>query len=121
MSHRQAEEPYVKRMADMLRQGLTLTGLACPVCATPLFKLKNGDFWCARCEKKVIVIKEGDDAAKITGVLALEQLETVLLGKIQSVQTKMQQTEDAEELQKLSKTLSELLENLGKTRETKKS
>ncbi|MCK4434921.1 hypothetical protein KAU92_05470, partial [Candidatus Bathyarchaeota archaeon] len=46
-------------MANLLREGATLTKLACPSCASPLFKLRNGDVWCARCEKKVIILKEG--------------------------------------------------------------
>jgi UPF0148 protein len=70
-----AEERYIKRMADLLRQGPTLTELACPVCASPIFRLKNGDLWCARCEKKVIVVKEETELTKITSVLSLETLE----------------------------------------------
>jgi len=107
-------------MADMLRQGLTLTGLACPACATPLFRLKNGDLWCAKCEKRVIVVKEGESPAKISGIIALENLETMLLTKIQEIQGKMQSTQNVAELQKLSAALSELLENLERTRKTRK-
>jgi len=30
-------------MADLLRQGATLTELSCPACSSPLFKVKSGD------------------------------------------------------------------------------
>ncbi|MEM1566282.1 MAG: Sjogren's syndrome/scleroderma autoantigen 1 family protein [Candidatus Bathyarchaeia archaeon] len=114
------DELYIKRMADLLRQGSTLTELACPICASPIFKLKNGDLWCARCEKKVIVVKEEAELAKIKSALSLEALESTLLAKIQEIQEKMQHETSVEELQKLSSALSELLENLEKVRRAKK-
>jgi len=115
-----AEEQHIKRMADLLRQGSTLTELACPACASPLFRLKSGDLWCAKCEKKVIVVKEGEEPAKITGSMVLDSLEATLLAKIQEVQSKMQHEENMEELQKLGTVLSGLLENLEKIRKAKR-
>ncbi|MCW8801964.1 MAG: hypothetical protein OQK81_01255, partial [Candidatus Bathyarchaeota archaeon] len=50
----------IKVMADLLRQGATLTQFSCPACSSPLFKLKNKDIWCVKCQKKVIIVKEGD-------------------------------------------------------------
>ncbi len=117
---KEAEEQYIKRMADLLRQGQTLTELACPVCASPLFRLKSGDLWCARCEKKVIVVKEETELAKVTSALSLEALEATLLAKIQEIQEKMQHETDVEELQKLGSALSGLLENLEKVRKAKR-
>ena len=121
MSREQNEEQHIKRMADLLRQGTTLTELACPACASPLFRLKSGDLWCAKCEKKVIMIKEGEDPTKITGSVVLNTLEATLLSKIQKIQNKMEHEEDVEELQKLGTALSGLLENLEKIRKAKKS
>ena len=121
MSREQNEEQHIKRMADLLRQGTTLTELACPACASPLFRLKSGDLWCAKCEKKVIMIKEGEDPTKITGSVVLNTLEATLLSKIQKIQNKMEREEDVEELQKLGTALSGLLENLEKIRKAKKS
>lgn len=107
-------------MADLLRQGTTLTELSCPACVSPLFRLKDGTLWCAKCEKKVIVVKEGEEAEKAADA-ALDKLEATLLSKVQDVQNKIQQTEDVQELQKLSTTLSELLGNLEKVGKMKKS
>jgi len=107
-------------MADLLRQGSTLTDLACPACASPLFRLKDGTLWCAKCEKKVMIVKEGEEPTKITSALALDTLEATLLTKVQEIQNKMQHTENIEELQKLSTALSELLENLEKIRKMKR-
>jgi UPF0148 protein len=107
-------------MANLLRQGSTLTDLACPACASPIFRLKSGDLWCAKCEKKVIVVKEESEVMKITGTLSLESLEATLLSKIQEIQEKMANEVDAEKLQKLGAALSGLLENLERVKRAKK-
>lgn len=119
-NEKDTEEQYIKRMADLLRQGSTLTELACPVCSSPIIRLKNGDLWCAKCEKKVIVIKEEAELAKVTSALSLEALEATLLTKIQEIQKKMQRETNVDELQKLGSALSGLLENLEKLRKARK-
>ena len=120
MSRKPSDDPHIKRMADLLRQGSTLTDLACPACASPLFRLKNGELWCEKCQKKVIVVKEGEEP-KITRSQALDSLEATLMIKVQEIQNKMQNEQNPEELEKLGKTLSGLLENLERTRKIKKT
>jgi UPF0148 protein len=114
------EDNSIKRMADLLRQGATLTDLACPACASPLFRLKDGTLWCAKDKKKVIVVKEGEEPEK-TSNAAYDRLEATLLAKVEELQTKIQQTENVEELQKLSTALSELLGSLEKIKRMKKA
>lgn len=115
------DREVVKRMAELLRQGLTLTELACPVCASPIFRMKNGDLWCEKCRKKVIVVRDEEEIAKIRGAMALENLENILLSKIEDIQRRMQDETDVEKLQKLSTALSELLDSLEKIRKAKKT
>ena len=112
------EDRPIKRMADLLRQGATLTDLSCPACASPLFRLKDGILWCAECEKKVIVVKDGEDPEK-TSTTAYSKLETTLLSKVEDIQDKIQNTEDIEELQKLSTAVSEILNTLEKIQKMK--
>jgi uncharacterized Zn finger protein (UPF0148 family) len=107
-------------MAALLRQGSTLTEHACPACASPLFRLKNGELWCERCRKKVIVVKEEEEETRAAGSSALTSLEATLLAKVQTVQKKIEHEEDPEELQKLNTVLAGLLDNLEKIRKTKK-
>lgn len=114
------EDKSIKRMADLLRQGATLTDLSCPACASPLFRLKDGLLWCAKCEKKVIVMKEGEEPKKANNA-AYSKLEATLLVKVEDIQDKMQKTENVEELQKLSTALSEILTNLEKIQKIRKS
>jgi UPF0148 protein len=113
------EDKPIKRMADLLRQGATLTDLSCPVCASPLFRLKDGTLWCAKDEKKVVVVKEGEEPEKASST-AYDKLEATLLAKVEAIQNKIQKTENVEELQKLSSALSELLNNLEKIQKMKK-
>jgi len=107
-------------MVDLLRQGSTLTDLACPACASPLFRLKSGSLWCARCEKRVIVVREGEEPPKVTSPVVLDKLEATILAKVQEIQNKMEKENNAEELQKLGTLLSGLLDNLEKVRKAKR-
>ena len=58
------DNTLVKRGANLLLQGAALTDLSCPNCSSPLFRLKDGILWCAKDEKKVVVVKEGEEAPK---------------------------------------------------------
>jgi len=115
------ENTPIKRMANLLRQGDTLTDLSCPVCASPLFRLKDGTLWCAKDEKKVVVVKEGEVAPKpvVPTNIAYDKLETTLMAKIADIQGKIEKTEDVAELQKLTIALSELLNTVEKIRKMK--
>jgi len=121
LPHEGKDDDSVKRMADLLRQGATLTELACPACASPLFRLKDGTLWCAKDEKRVLVVREGADEARVTNSIALDKTEAMLMEKVQELQEKIRKTSDADELQKLGSALSGLLDNIEKIRKTKRS
>ncbi len=110
-------------MANLLRQGATLTDLSCPVCASPLFRLQDGSLWCEKDEKKVIVVKEGQEAPKQATQAptntAYDKLEATLMAKIGDIQTKIENTQDIDELQKLTVALSELLNSVDKIKKMK--
>lgn len=111
-------------MADLLRQGDTLTDMACPVCSSPLFRLQDGTLWCAKDEKKVVIVKEGEEPPappKPSSGSAYDKLESTLLVKIEELQGKIEKTQDTEELQKLSAALSQLLDSLDKIGKMKKA
>jgi len=109
-------------MADLLIQGAALTDLACPACGSPLFRLKDGTLWCANDEKKVIIVKEGEETPKqVSSSAAYDRLEATLLAKMQELQGKIEKTEDLKELQNLNIALTELLNSLEKIKNMKKT
>jgi UPF0148 protein len=113
------ESKDIKAMADLLKQGATLTEYSCPVCSSPLFKLRSGDLWCASCEKRVIIVKEGEPEPEATNPTFFSNLESTILAKIQEVEKKLMEEKDTEKLQNLGITLSTLLKNLEKIRKMK--
>jgi UPF0148 protein len=116
------ENTPIKRMANLLMKGATLTDLSCPVCGSPLFRLQDGTLWCEKDEKKVIIVKEGEEPTKPSEAgTPYDKLEATLFAKIQDIQSKIEKTENVDELQKLTSALSELLTSLDKTQKMKKS
>ena len=107
-------------MADLLRQGATLTEFSCPACSSPLFRMQSGELWCGQCEKRVIVVKEGDSAVEAASSVSLTKLESTLLAKIDEIEGKIKEEKDQEKLERLGKLLSTLLESLEKVRRTKR-
>ena len=116
------DNTLVKRGANLLLQGAALTDLSCPNCSSPLFRLKDGTLWCAQDEKKVIVVKEGQEPPKqaaATATNAYDKLEATLLAKIDDIQGKIEKTQDVDELQKLTLALTELLNSVEKIKKIK--
>ena len=113
------EDEAIKRMAELLRQGTTLTDLACPACASPLFRLKDQTLWCAKDQKKVVVLKK--DEKLNTSNSKYDKIEQTLLTKAENLQVRIEKTENIDELQKLTITLSEVLNTLEKIKKMKKS
>jgi len=110
----------IKIMADLLRQGATLTEHACPACSSPIFKLRSGDLWCASCQKRVIIVKEGEPEPEAKETPVFSRLETTLMTKIEQIEKQLAEETDPEKLTTLGATLSSLLENLEKIRNIKK-
>ena len=126
----QQDKDSIKRMAELLRQGATLTDLSCPNCNSPLFRIRDGTLWCAKDEKKVITVKEGEEQQKTqmaqpqtqapkASNTAYDKLEATLMKKIEDIQTRIEKTEDIDELQKLTVALSELLNSVDKIKKMK--
>ena len=107
-------------MAELLRKGATLTDLSCPVCSSPLFRLHDGTIWCVRDEKKVVVVKEGQEVPlRPQTNLAYDKVEATLTAKLEEIQGKIETTQDLDELQKLTNALTELLNSLEKVKKMK--
>jgi UPF0148 protein len=111
-----SDEEKIRSMADMLRSGATLTDLSCPACSSPIFRMKDGTFWCAQCEKRVIIVKEGEHIEAPIQAATLHTLESTLLAKIGEIEARMKVESDVEEIGRLSRVIAMLLEDLEKVR-----
>lgn len=109
----------IKVMADLLRQGSTLTGHSCPVCFSPLFKIQGKGLWCVSCQKKVKIVKEGETENQNYQTTSFSSLESTILSKIENIEKQLAEENDSEKLKTLGTTLSVLLENLEKIKKIK--
>jgi UPF0148 protein len=109
----------LETMANLLKQGATLTEHSCPACASPLFKLRTGELWCAKCQKRVVMVKEGETTTEATRPIMLSTLESTVLTKIQELEKRLKEETDPTQLEKLTATLAALLGNLEKIRKMK--
>ena len=110
----------MKGMANLLRQGATMLSRSCPECGTPLFQLKSGETICANCQRRVVIVPEGEEATAEAGV-QLESVEKVLVDKLVSLGQAMSQESDPEALRPLSDLMNSLLGNLERLRATRKA
>jgi UPF0148 protein len=114
------EKETIKKMADLLRQGATLTEYSCPACSSPLFKLRSKDLWCGSCQKRVIIVREGEKEPEVNQTPAFSSLETTIMEKIQAIEKQLVEETDAEKMKNLGATLSTLLESLEKIQKMNK-
>ena len=98
----------MNRMADLLKSGATMLFEHCPECNTPLFKIKE-DVWCPSCNKRVIIVEEGEES-KVTSLLVLEDTEKTVMTKLQEINQKIRNEENPTKLLEMGQLLSKWLE-----------
>ena len=109
----------MKQMADLLRSGATMLSYSCPECASPLFRLKTGEIWCAKCDRRVVIVPEGE-AASVQAGTRLETLERALVDKLVSMGGRLSQETDPENLKAVAEVLDALLASLERLRKIRK-
>ncbi|MEZ0318730.1 MAG: Sjogren's syndrome/scleroderma autoantigen 1 family protein [Pyrobaculum sp.] len=72
----------VKKIAQLVRAGATLTSYTCPVCGTVLVRLKTGELYCANCEKTVVLVKTEEEAQQALEVVQLREVRRIVFDKI---------------------------------------
>ena len=110
----------MKQMAELLRSGATMLSHSCPECASPLFRLKTGEIWCARCERRVVIVPEGEEASA-QAVAQLVSLERTLVDKLVSLGGRLAQESDPESLKAIAEVLDALLSSLERLRKIRKA
>lgn len=110
----------MKGMVELLRSGAKMLDKSCPECSSPLFQIKSGEIWCANCQRRVVIVKEGEEAAAEAG-MELESLERTLVKKIASMKTIIADENDPAKLKEATEVLDALLSSLEKTRRIRKN
>jgi len=110
----------IKRMADLLRSGAAMLSEACPKCNAPLFKLSSGEVYCANCNQKVVIVREGEEAAEAIKPSTLAALEETILLKLQEIERKIRNSR-LERLQPTANLVNSLLDVLEKVRKLRKT
>lgn len=110
----------VKKMAELLRGGSVMLSHSCPDCKTPLFKLTDGSIICPGCGRKAIFAKPNEVEKVRAAAEESSELDSILVAKISRIKLKIAESDDPEELDKLSRTMTSLYELLERVRKEKK-
>src|SRR6266568_1848526 len=84
-------------MADLLKSGATMLSDICPVCGTPLFRVK-GEVFCAKCNKPVVYQKAMSPQATLSPGYLLDSVEMTIIGKISEANEVLKIEKDPEKL-----------------------
>lgn len=116
----------IKAIADALKKGGTLLDAACPVCNSPLIKIE-GRVFCKVCNKEVIIYKDESQlppaiqkALKRNAYSDLQgesNVEKTIKGKIESLRKKLEETDNPDEIIKISEAIDKLVSTLKKINE----
>lgn len=89
-------------MAEALRLGAAMLSEACPQCHSPLFKMPSSEIYCLKCNRKVMMVKTDDEAAKLALPSRLSQLEETLNEKLQQLEQQIKAETNIENLHSLT-------------------
>ncbi len=110
----------VKRMADLLKSGATMLSDICPVCGSPLFKVR-GDVFCVKCNKPVVYTRATGPQATVSPSNVLESVEQTIVGKISETNELLKLERDPEKLSAYSNLVFGWLSTLEKLRSLRDS
>ncbi len=113
-------DDYVKKAAEYMKMGAIMLSESCPICKLPLFKLGE-DVFCPNCGRKIILVKEDQEAIAAKTPLILTDMEESLISKILEVERKLMLAEDLDDVKKAGDVLNTLLEALSTIRKLRKS
>ncbi len=106
-------------MSEMLKSGATMLSKTCPECGSPLFQVGK-DIICAKCNKKVVIVRATEKEEKITEEVVLSNVKQTVLSKIKEVNDAINSENDKEKLILNSQTLSIWLDILDKIRKIRR-
>jgi UPF0148 protein len=93
---------------------------SCPECDSPLFRLKSGEIWCARCQKRVIILREGEDESAVRMELLWDRLEGTIMEKLSRLGGLLSAEEEPDRIREIAESISTLLASLQRLRRLKR-
>ncbi|MHA1185256.1 MAG: Sjogren's syndrome/scleroderma autoantigen 1 family protein [Candidatus Heimdallarchaeota archaeon] len=117
----------IKAIAAALRAGGTLLNKACPVCDSPLIKI-NDKVYCKVCEKEVIIYQDEKELPaeirkeikkKVSPAVSEEEskVEKTLKSKIEKLRLQLEESDDPDEIIKLTEAIDKLNSTLKKMKD----
>jgi len=110
----------MRSMAELLRSGARMLSYNCPECGSPLFQLKSGEVWCASCQRRVVIVAEGEDESAATAEMLWGSLERTLVDKLSSLNGLLSAEEEPARVRELAEAVSVLLSSLDRLRRIRK-
>ncbi len=108
------KEFEIKKLANLLKKGYTMTSEACPACKSPLFLDKNKELFCGACNKKVIKAKDEHQLEDISIESVMLLLKKILNQKIEHIGILLNKETDLKNMNEITTILNNLLESLSR-------
>ncbi|WP_069807156.1 Sjogren's syndrome/scleroderma autoantigen 1 family protein [Vulcanisaeta thermophila] len=99
-----------KKMAQLIRAGAVLTSYTCPVCGTPLLRLKTGEYYCANCDRPVVVVRSDAEEREVIIRYGLLDVRDTLYDRLVMINKELKETRDLEKMNDLLKSMLLILE-----------
>ena len=109
----------MKEMAELLRSGAKMLSRSCPECGTPLFQLKSGDIVCANCQRRVVIVPEGEETTAEAG-MQLESLEKAIVEKLVALGGALAEETEPGKMKDISEVIDSLVGSLERLRKARK-
>ncbi|NHJ87057.1 MAG: Spo0E family sporulation regulatory protein-aspartic acid phosphatase [Asgard group archaeon] len=124
VENKKNNEEGIKAIAQALRAGGTLLNAACPVCDSPLIKI-NDKIYCKVCDREVLIYRDESELPteiqkamkRTTAHSANTQNSAIAITlnkKIEAMRIKLENTDDPDEIIKISEAIDKLLNTLQK-------
>ncbi len=99
-----------KKMAQLIRAGATLTSYTCPVCGTPLLRLKTGEYYCANCDRPVVIVRSDAEEKEVMIKYGLMDIRDTLYERLVMINNELKETKDIDRINELVRSMVLILE-----------
>ena len=111
-----SDEDIVKKMANLIRAGAQMLQESCPLCRTPLIRLKSGEIICPKCERRVYIVKNELEEKGLITKLTIQNIEETITAKLGELNQVLRETNDLDEMYDVLRVLIAMLEAIERIR-----